>query len=108
MLSRVDINCLSPALTPGKIELTGVGRMRSSGAVARVPLERRHAVAVLGHTWPCHVAALKTHGTSGLGQPSLLLDTRHCAILLVLLLPQGEETAPSLLLVPPLLPPLFL
>ena len=107
MLSRVDINCLSPALTPGKIELTGVGRMRSSGAVARVPLERRHAVAVLGHTWPCHVATLETHGTSGLGQPSLLLDTSH-AILLVLLLPQGEETAPSLLLVPPLLPPLFL
>ena len=67
------------------------------GSVTRIPLERRHTVAVLRDTWPtCHVATrLETHSTSGLGQSSschvLATDTTRNTILLVFLLPQGED-----------------
>ena len=56
---------------------------------------------MLGHPGAGHRAgALETHSTSGLGQT--------LPILLILLLPQREQTSAPLLLVAPLLPALLL
>ena len=82
-----------PALRSGEVELTGLWWV--------VPLQRRHAVGVLGNPGRRHVTGLETDRAASLGQTLRPL-------LLVLLLPEREEAPAPLLLVPPLLPAVFL
>ena len=82
-----------PALRSGEVELTGLWWV--------VPLQRRHAVGVLGNPGRRHVTGLETDRAASLGQTLRPL-------LLVLLLPEREQAAAPLLLVPPLLPPVLL